>query len=156
MVIIASYYVFMNMWMSRNSNQKSIWWNFKLKFWFKTFKSEQQCVKHESILRRTIKMTYIIYKKLMGNFLEDKNLLKKHSYLKICGILKLLKLKEIFQNWSKILKFQKSFATHKWGKMYIMCYFFCNFLYKKKLKCKKKSWLCFEIIIIFKDKTLNL
>ncbi len=27
-------------WMLRNSNQKSIWWNFKFKFWFKTFESE--------------------------------------------------------------------------------------------------------------------
>jgi len=35
---------------------------------------------------------------------------------------KTLKIQKTFQNWSKILKFQKSFATHKWGKMYMMCW----------------------------------
>jgi hypothetical protein len=42
---------------------------------------------------------------------------KKHSYLKICGIIKLKKFKELF----KIEEVQKSFGTHKWGKMYMMC-----------------------------------
>jgi predicted component of viral defense system (DUF524 family) len=41
---------------------------------------------------------------------------------------KTLKIQKTFQNWSKILELQKPFATHKLGK----------------------------IIIIFKDKTLNL
>jgi hypothetical protein len=33
---------------------------------------------------------------------------------------KTLKIQRTFQNWSKFLEFQKSFA-HKWGKMYMMC-----------------------------------
>jgi hypothetical protein len=31
------------------------------------------------------------------------------------------KNKRDFQNWCKILELKKSFATHKWGKMYMMC-----------------------------------
>jgi len=76
-------------WMSKNSNQKSIWWNFKLKFWFRTFKSEQH-VKYESILQKTIKKTCCC-SHLMGRNWEDKDILitlKKHSYPKICEILK--------------------------------------------------------------------
>jgi hypothetical protein len=37
MEIMTNYCFFI--WMLKNSNQKSIWWNFKFKFWFKTFKS---------------------------------------------------------------------------------------------------------------------
>ncbi len=39
MAIMASYY-FSFTWMLRNSNQKSVWWTFKFKFWIKTFKSD--------------------------------------------------------------------------------------------------------------------
>jgi hypothetical protein len=39
MAIMASY-CFSFIWMLKNSNQKSIWWKFKFKFWFKTFKSD--------------------------------------------------------------------------------------------------------------------
>jgi hypothetical protein len=35
---------------------------------------------------------------------------------------KTLKIQKTFQNVCKILKLQKSFATHKWGKMYMMCW----------------------------------
>jgi hypothetical protein len=44
--------------------------------------------------------------------------LLKHSYLKISGILKLQKIKEL----SKIdPKFWKFFTTYKWGIIYMMC-----------------------------------
>jgi hypothetical protein len=54
-------------------------------------------IKHESILQRIIKRTHIIKTHLMGEK-KDKDLLPtllKHSYLKISGILKLQKIKEL-------------------------------------------------------------
>jgi hypothetical protein len=45
---------------------------------------------------------------------------KKHSYPKICEILKLSKFEKTLQNWSKFLKLQKFFATYKWGIMYMI------------------------------------
>jgi hypothetical protein len=79
-------------WISRNSNQKCIWQNFKFKFQFRTFENEHLLHQIESILQRTIKRTHIILKKLMGKKKENKDLLavfKKHSYPKTCEILKL-------------------------------------------------------------------
>jgi hypothetical protein len=52
--------VFSFIWMSKNSNQKFIRWNFKFKFWFSTFESEHLLCQKESILQRTIKRTHII------------------------------------------------------------------------------------------------
>jgi hypothetical protein len=40
---------------------------------------------------------------------------------------KILKIQIKKKNWSKILKLQKSFATH----MYMMCLESCSLLYKK-------------------------
>jgi hypothetical protein len=34
---------------------------------------------------------------------------------------KTIKTQRTFQNWSKILKLQKSFTTYKWGIMYVTC-----------------------------------
>jgi CRISPR/Cas system-associated protein Cas10 (large subunit of type III CRISPR-Cas system) len=55
----------------------------------------------------------------MGKNQENKDLLttfKKHSYPKICEILKLYKFKKNY----RILKLQKFFTTYKWGIMYMM------------------------------------
>jgi hypothetical protein len=44
---------------------------FKFKFWFRTSKSEQQCVEQESIWQRTVKKihnkTHLLGKKLSGS-----------------------------------------------------------------------------------------
>jgi len=90
-------------------------------------------------------------------FINLLTIFKKHSYLKICEIQKLNKFKRTFQNWSKILKLQKSFTTYKWGIMYMIFFKNYNLLYKKTLKkIKINYWLWFEIVIIFKDETRNL
>jgi hypothetical protein len=44
---------------------------------------------------------------------------------------KTLKIQRTFQNWCKILELQKSFVTHKWGKMYM---FQNSFIWKKNLE----------------------
>jgi len=46
---------------------------------------------------------------------------------------KTLKIQKTFQNWSKILELQKSFATHKWGKS-TWCVKKFLFYYIKKIK----------------------
>ncbi len=51
---------------------------------------------YKLILQRTIKRTHIIKTHLMGKKIKDSlTTLKKHSYPKICGILKLKKFKEL-------------------------------------------------------------
>jgi hypothetical protein len=65
-------------------------------------------VKYESILQKTIKRIHIIKHIWWGKKKEDKNLLatlKKHSYLKICEILKFENSKKI-QIWSRIVNFE--------------------------------------------------
>jgi len=61
----------------------------------------------------------------MGTKLREQNPIthiQKKSYLIKCGILNFNSKKfKNFQNWSKILKVQKSFITYKWGIMYMMC-----------------------------------
>jgi hypothetical protein len=55
MAIMASYWFFIYMNVKEFKQKIHL-----MKFWFRTFKSEYQCIKHESILQRTIKMTHII------------------------------------------------------------------------------------------------
>jgi hypothetical protein len=55
--------------------------------------------------------------------LENKDLLatlKKKSYPKICGILKLWKLKDLSKIDAKFLELWKYFPTYKWGIIYMM------------------------------------
>jgi len=47
-------------------------------------------------------------------------------------IFKTLKIQRSFQDCSIILKLQKSFATHRWGKMYMMCLKISSLLYNKE------------------------
>jgi hypothetical protein len=47
------------------------------------------------------------------------------------------KIQRTFQNWSRISKFQNSFATHKWGKMYNALRNVVFYHTKKKLMLKK-------------------
>jgi len=58
---------------------------------------------------------------------------------------------QTFQNWFKILKLQKSFTTHKWGKMYMMCLKSCNLLYKEK-ECGKKNGYDLKLLSFLKMK----
>jgi hypothetical protein len=54
-------------------------------------------------------------------------------------IFKTLKIQRSFQDCSIILKLQKSFATHRWGKMYMMCLKISSLLYNKE-KWKKNGY----------------
>jgi hypothetical protein len=68
---------------------------------------------------------------------KDKDLLmtlKKHSYLKICGVVKFLKFKKLSKIDIELKKFQKSFATHKWGKMYMLCWKKLHFIIQENIK----------------------
>jgi hypothetical protein len=51
---------------------------------------------------------------------------------------KTLKIQKAFQNWTIISKLQKSFATHKWDKMYMMCYKKIYFIIQENIKNVKK------------------
>jgi hypothetical protein len=65
LAIIASFF-FSFIWMSNNSNQKSIWYNFKFEFWFRTFESQPLLHQKGSILQRIIKRTHIIKENWWG------------------------------------------------------------------------------------------
>jgi hypothetical protein len=70
---------------------------------------------------------------------------------------KTLKTQRTFQNWSKILELQK-FLPHINGVKCTWCVKKIVVYYIRKHKNVEKNinYLWFEIIIIFKDKTLNL
>jgi hypothetical protein len=84
--------------MLRSLKQQSICYNFKFRFRFIIFESEHH--KKKSILQRIIKRIHIIIKNRWELFLKHKHILltfKKHSYPKICGIVKLYKFKELYK-----------------------------------------------------------
>jgi hypothetical protein len=52
--------VYSFIWMPKHSNKKFIWWNYRFKFWFRTFRHEHLLCQKESILHKTIKRIHII------------------------------------------------------------------------------------------------
>jgi hypothetical protein len=107
----------------RNSKQKSIWWNFKFNFWLKTSKSEHLCVRHESILQRTIKRTHII--KTHGEKIKRIKIYqpqwKNIHTLKDVEFWNFKNSKKNSKIEFRILKLWKSFYTYKWDIIYMIC-----------------------------------
>ncbi len=74
----------------------------KYKFWFKTFKSEQQCVRQESIFANDYQRDSYNKKHLMGGGGDDKDLL---TTLKTINNLKYVEFKKFknLKNFPKLI-----------------------------------------------------